>query len=354
MGRENNFHILRMVAATMVLVSHSFAIATGDPSKEPLRLWLGVTPGTIAVDVFFIISGLLVTQSMERHANAISFGRARFLRIWPGLFVALVFTVFLLGSCLTRLELLDYLTDTRTWQYLLRNLIVVYKSSFSLPGVFEKNPYPDSFNGSLWTLKYEVRAYIFMLLLWLVANNFLRMRRVGGGGRKLFSTLVLCIACLTMLGHVVALSSVSVEASTWRLYAMFAIGGALYVLRSYVPLAIHWGVICAIALLSSSIYQPLFGYIYSITLPYLVIWIAYAPSGVLINYNRAGDYSYGTYIYAFPIQQTVAWWQPGIGIAELLGISFVVTLFFAAASWHFVEKPAMNIRAQIYKRPHSA
>lgn len=323
----------------MVLISHSFAIATGDVTREPLRLWLGVTPGTIAVDVFFIVSGLLVTQSMERHANALTFARARFLRVWPGLLVAMLFTVFVLGVVLTSLPLSDYLSDKRTWQYLAKNLVVVYRTAFSLPGVFSSNPFPDSVNGSLWTLRHEVRAYAFLLLTWWVAYRLLRRG-------PWFSGLVLAITCVAVLMHLRALSAVSVESSSWRLYAMFAMGGALYMLRSRVSLAFHWGVMCAIALAFAVLYPPAFGYAYSLLLPYLVIWLAYAPAGALSYYNRAGDYSYGTYIYAFPIQQTVALALPGISISGLFGLSFAVTLLFAVASWHLIEKPAMSLKTK--------
>lgn len=326
-----------MIAALMVLVSHSFAIATGDGNKEPLRLWLGVTPGAIAVDIFFIVSGLLVTQSMERHARVFTFVRARFLRVWPGLLVAMVLTVFVLGVALTKLPLSDYLSDKGTWRYFIDNTTVFHRISWTLPGVFGSNPLPDSVNGSLWTLRHEVRAYAFLLLTWWVSYRLLRRG-------PWFYWLVLAIAGVTMLMHLQALSGATVESSSWRLYAMFAMGGALYMLRSRVSLAFRWWVMCALALTLAVLYQPAFGFAYSLLLPYLVIWLAYAPAGVLTHYNRVGDYSYGTYIYAFPIQQTVALILPGISVSGLLGLSFVVTLLFAAASWHFVEKPAMSLK----------
>ncbi len=325
---------MRMLAAMMVLASHAFAIATGDVTQEPLRLWLGVTPGTIAVDIFFIISGLLVTQSVVRHASAYTFARARFLRVWPGLIVAISLTVFALGPMFTRLSLTDYATDWRTWRYLADNLFVVHRTSWALPGVFADNPLPDTINGSLWTLRYEVRAYGYLLLAWWVAHKF--------GRDKCLEWLILAIAFVCMTSHLLALRTGSVESSNWRLYAMFATGGALYMFRSRVPLATPWGLLGLLALGASLASSTAFGYVYSLALPYVVVWLAYAPAGLLGNYSRMGDYSYGTYIYAFPVQQAVAALWPAVGVASMFGTSLAITLVFAFLSWHLIEKPAMT------------
>jgi peptidoglycan/LPS O-acetylase OafA/YrhL len=195
----------------------------------------------------------------------------------------------------------------------------------------------DTVNGSLWTLRYEVRAYAFLLLTWWVAE------RLSGG--KWFRWLVLALACVGMLAHLQALRMGSIEASNWRLYAMFATGGALYMIRSRVPLTLRWGIVGLLALALSLVSTTSFGFVYSLALPYVVIWLAYAPVGVLANYNHAGDYSYGTYIYAFPIQQAIANVLPGVGVASLLCLSSILTLAFAFASWNLVEKPAMAMKA---------
>ena len=72
-GHDNNFNLLRFVAASAVLVSHSFALATGDPRTEPLRRLLGLSLGDIAVSAFFATSGFLVTGSLLSKQNATEF-----------------------------------------------------------------------------------------------------------------------------------------------------------------------------------------------------------------------------------------------------------------------------------------
>ena len=91
-GRDNNFNLIRIIAALAVLVTHSFALATGTSAAEPFQKTLGMTIGSIAVDIFFITSGFLVTGSLltrKSFIDFIEFVWARVLRIFPALLVML-------------------------------------------------------------------------------------------------------------------------------------------------------------------------------------------------------------------------------------------------------------------------
>jgi peptidoglycan/LPS O-acetylase OafA/YrhL len=114
-GTDNNFNLLRMGAALAVLITHSFALAIGTGDAEPLRGSLGMTLGSISVDIFFITSGFLVTGSLLTRQNLIEFIWARVLRIFPALIAMLGLTVFGLGCFFTSLPLSSYLADTKTF-----------------------------------------------------------------------------------------------------------------------------------------------------------------------------------------------------------------------------------------------
>lgn len=87
---------------------------------------------------------------------------------------------------------------------------------------------------------------------------------------------------------------------------------------------------------------PLWLASFSLSLVYSVLWLAYRPNGVIRRFNRLGDYSYGTYIYGFMIQQsTLAIW-PTLSFSSFLVISTMVTLMCAVGSWHGLEKPCLN------------
>jgi peptidoglycan/LPS O-acetylase OafA/YrhL len=73
--------------------------------------------------------------------------------------------------------------------------------------------------------------------------------------------------------------------------------------------------------------------------------MAYVPSGQIRNYNRLGDYSYGLYIWAFPVQQSIAALIPGVSVAYMIVISATVSIILAVISWHLVERRALNLKA---------
>ena len=87
--------------------------------------------------------------------------------------------------------------------------------------------------------------------------------------------------------------------------------------------------------------------VYHLAITYLVLFIAFVPRGALRQYNRVGDYSYGVYIYAFPVQQAAVAWWPQITVLELMGASALATLALAMASWHLVEQRALAAKSRL-------
>jgi len=81
--------------------------------------------------------------------------------------------------------------------------------------------------------------------------------------------------------------------------------------------------------------------IYLFALAYSIFWLAYVPAGFIRRFNNLGDYSYGMYIYAFPVQQGILALAPQATPAMIIVIATVITLILAALSWHLVEEPAL-------------
>jgi peptidoglycan/LPS O-acetylase OafA/YrhL len=332
-GQENSFLLLRLLAACAVLCSHAFALVSGDPDLEPLRLRLGVTPGTLAVDVFFVVSGVLITQSLDRRQRALDFWVARALRILPALWAALLLTV-LMGAVLGAHPAPAYWSDPQTWRYLLWNGTVVWRTAYELPGVFTGLPYAGAVNGSLWTLKVELRAYLGLFIAWALVQGF---------GRPALQRWVTLAVALALLGaHLSALRSVSFEASPWRLYAFFAMGSALYHWRDSVPFSTPLVALAGLLLAAGAAWPVAFGPAYTVALPLVVLGAALLPRGPVLNWNRMGDYSYGIYLYAFPVQQAVIQLCPGLGLLPAMAAALVLTASLAAVSWHGLEHPVMS------------
>ncbi len=328
-GRDNNLNLLRMTAASAVLISHSFSITYGSGALEPLVKSTGRSLGSFAVSVFFVISGFLIARSFDRKVSLPHWLAARFFRLFPALALVLFLTVFVLAPLVSTLPLRTLFSHVSTWTYIPRNLSLAFMQ-YSLPGVFEKNRYPSAINGSLWTLFYEVSCYGLVLMAGI--TGLLQRRRLLGAALSIL-----------LLAGAIALSTGTVNAGIEsRLQAFlclafpFGIGIAAYVWRYELVLdskvALGLAFLCA---LSSE--TRAFDTILMIVVCYATLWVAYIPNGIIRRYNLLGDYSYGFYIYAFPIQQLVSHLWPGLEWYQNILFSGPATLLCAVLSWQAVE-----------------
>ncbi len=334
--KNNNMNLIRFCAASAVLVSHSFALATGSAAAEPLRGLIGMTPGSMAVDVFFVLSGFLVTRSLVERGSILAFIKARILRIYPALLVSVVITVAVAGLFFTTLGAKDFLLNDKTIEYLKYNSTIFWGYASFLPGVFEGNPFGAGVNGSLWTLPREVHLYYKLALAWILFS-------ISKSRRTFVSIFVVCVAVGGLPYMLLKDGGRFVEGSDWRLGYLFFSGGAYYVLRKWIALDWRAFAVCAASIVLAY-HQGYFFPVYSLVVPYMVLCLAYAPSGFLKHYNRAGDYSYGMYIYAFPVQQSLAAAVQGIGAWALMFASFAVTLLLAFVSWNMIEQRCLRFK----------
>ncbi len=340
-GRDNNLTLLRAVAAIAVLVSHSYVLTTGSPASEPLRTWIGMTPGSIAVDVFFVLSGFLVTASICKSRDVLDFAIARCLRIFPALLIVLLITIFVVGPIITTVPLSQYFSRT-TLAYFLKCATLVLGVSYELPGMFGGNPYPRAVNGSLWTMPWEIRSYVVLVCVWWL-STFIKK----GSGRA-FLAFVALIACslFGLLQYLHWKNAPSVHSAMPLL--MFALGAVAWQTRTKISLS--WrGFAVALVLMGATagISVNALYVAYPVAMAYAVMFLAFVPGGVVRQYNRMGDYSYGLYLYAFPIQQLLAMAWPGITVGQMIGSSLACTLLFAVLSWHVVEERALAMKARV-------
>lgn len=156
----DNFAAIRLLAALVVVFGHSFPL-TGSEGPG----YLGSPASTLAVKIFFVISGYMISESWLRDPHIGRYLRRRALRIFPALFVLCLFSVLVVGPALTSADLATYLSHHGTWNYLTN--IALYPN-YSLPGVFEGNIYPSAVNGSLWTLPIEFSMYLLLPVLLLL------------------------------------------------------------------------------------------------------------------------------------------------------------------------------------------
>jgi peptidoglycan/LPS O-acetylase OafA/YrhL len=352
-GRDNNFNLIRFIAATLVLVSHSFPLFFGTGDGEPLRRLVGISLGTVAVDLFFISSGFLIANSLFYRKSMGNFIKARILRIYPGLAVSLIISVFVLGLFFTTLTTTGYLTDSQTYKFLFVNMILFFGEEATLPGVFETLSWPNTVNGSLWTLPFEVRAYAILVFVG-VTLGYCEKKWKLFGMKELYLFIPIIGMGIYLFDYFHTILPISYFGSEYaRLLSMFFIGVAFYRYRDEIVLSNKLFYILAMLLLISAIDNSLFFVVYNCSLAYLVFYLAYVPKGFIRKFNNYGDYSYGIYIYAFPVQQTVLALSPNINLFSFFLVSLVITFFFAYFSWQLVEKKALklkNIKLNIFQK----
>ncbi|QGZ30632.1 acyltransferase family protein [Stutzerimonas stutzeri] len=327
----NNFDFLRLFAASAVVIGHCYWLS-GAGDIEPVRLFTGsMDTADIAVNLFFVMSGFLIAGSWMNSRSALDFAAKRALRIFPALGVSILFTTLVIGPLATRLPLDDYLLDNQTLRYL-GNMVLV--TQFHLPGVFSDNPFPVTVNGSVWTLPYEVLMYASLMVMGLI---------------KAFGRVtVLAVPAALMLIHFhlapgLGLDSDILRKST-RLGMFFFFGSALYLYRPHLP----WNWKIALGLLSLSLLTArteLWLYTHVLTLPYLTIYLAHLQVPALSGFGRYGDFSYGIYIFSFPIQQLLMhWFSPQLPLGAFMAISLLASVGVAVLSWHWMESPALRLK----------
>lgn len=322
-GRANNFDFLRFMAALFVILSHSTPL-TGLKIPEPLtnETTGQMSFGRLGVIIFFFLSGFLITGSFMNSRSLVGYLKARALRIFPGLFTVLLLSIVVLGPLVTNLPLGEYFGSRRTWDYLLSNM-TLYNIQYDLPGVFTNNAYPGAVNGSLWTLPLEVFYYLVVAALGI--TGLLKWRPV---------VILLILVALNTGGG-----------GFYRdMFPFFGAGMVFYLYRNQIPYSGRLALLSAACLVVAARVgglndaMLLFG-------AYLVFWVAFNRRLPLSRFARFGDFSYGLYIYAFPVQQTISYLYGGPMDRWLhFALAVPATVVCAALSWHLVEKHFLKLK----------
>jgi peptidoglycan/LPS O-acetylase OafA/YrhL len=337
-GRSNNFDILRLLFAIFVIFSHSYALLK---LPEPYGALTGGVLSHHGVSGFFFISGLLIATSWRGDPRVVVFLWKRFLRIFPGLLAAVIFSALVIGSIVTTLPISEYLRRLELLDFFKHNLSLYYVR-YNLPGVFETNPYKGAVNGSLWTLPYEVLMYLIVLMLGLL------------GALRGPAVSVLLLLSLIGLEHFTSGSEVLARTVIWGLLPnqfihlgiFFLIGVVSSFLIHLVPVSAC--LVVAIPLLVACTPCPPILWYFLFT--YWVICAAYSPAIDISRLTSWGDISYGMYIYAFPIQQLLIYLFSGnVSPSRLFLYSTVLTAAISLLSWFVVERPALQLKKILVK-----
>ena len=340
-NRDNNLNLIRLIASIFVLYNHSFVLA-GFMFEEPLwkKYTSMVTFGNLGVDIFFITSGFLLALSLIAKKNLLQFFINRVLRIFPGLIFSLAITVIITGLFFTALDFYEFIKNNQTKYFFLYNSILLKEIVYLLPDAFQANPI-KSVNGSLWTLPYELKAYIALFFLALISlllkNHFV----------EIFKILLLALCAYCYFRYMREYYGGGASSEKYRLYFFFLFGACTGAFIENIKLDMRWGAACLILIVFCLPYKKILFPAYTILLPYIILTIAYVPSGKIRNFNKIGDYSYGMYIYGFFVQQCIVAMVESIAPHTLFIYSFFVTIIVSVLSWHLIESPALRLKEVI-------
>ncbi len=346
----NSYGIIRVIAAVLVIWTHSYAVVLGEDASEPLRDLTGYSLGSHAVNIFFSLSGFMVASSWERSRDVVDFVLARILRIMPALVCVCVAIVIVSGLFLTSVPAGEYWTAANIGPFLARSLLI-FSSETTLAGVFEDNPWPGVLNIPIWTIRYEVICYV-SLIIFMLALGFLK---AGAGIRRLLLAVILGVSCvLLLLPEMTGHSELATRLA--RLFFAFYLGVTAWFERDRIRLSLPWllaiWIPLGFCLASGSLLKLPLG---MVAAAYLSFWLGSFQAGWLQDAADRTDLSYGIYVWGFFLQQCLISFFPGQGIFANAISATVLAALVAWLSWTLVERPALNLRFRLRRgRPDPA
>lgn len=332
---QNNYDFLRVFAAVCIMFSHSFDLL----HKSEYELARVATNGRInfsfiGLSIFFSISGYLIAKSAERSTSVKNYLWKRLLRIQPLLIVTCLLTVLAVGPFYTSLSIRDYFFSSNTWTYF-RNILPVFGLQFTLPGVFVNNIAEPGVNGSLWTLIIEERLYILICIFFLFYRN-----------RRMFLLLlILPINILYLINRFYFASSLItyLDSGAFFYALIFLNAAALYFLKVNFSKHLFWFITVSVGMILIGLRFSSLNYIYFFAIPILVNSMAQIK-GVVNKTGKFGDFTYGIYVFAFPIQQMLISSKVFTKPYQLFFYSIVFVVPLAIASWHYIEKKFLKMK----------
>ena len=336
--RANNFDLIRLVSALIVVFAHSYALARKEYDPLSTLLDYGFS-GTLAVWSFLVISGFLVARSLE-NTNLTAFVWARFLRIYPAFAVVILLESLIIAPFFYEADISDY---WRYWfAYHLHNLLLWPQDPY-LPNVFSKLPY-GAINGSLWTIPLEISFYIVLVLIAAVETNRTKFFYPVAFALSIIAYFVMSYDGIdATVGPKNVINGISLF-QIFNYISYFLAGVCAWKYRTKISISFGGFTVALVAMLAcrDSLLGPL---VIKFALPYIVLYLSVCGSVGTIIASRIGDPSYGIYLLAYPITNSVvAVTNARFDGLKVFLLSLPIILVAGALSWRLVEKPALSLK----------
>lgn len=309
--KSENLHLMRFIAALMVIMFHSFFISTGSETGEWFRTITNnqITMGEFAVSIFFLCGGYLIAMSVEKYQTAKAYFSIRIKRLFPSLFFVTVATM-IFCSFISTWKPVGYVISADTWKYLLNAVLIrVHR----LPGVFESHA-DAVVNGSLWTLPVEFACYVLCFIAYKL--TFLNKKR--------FPLSIPLVA----IGTFVVWKMGAMRPSLREIISpvlLFYIGMGYWVYRENILLHVRYFAISIVVfillfVLGQGQVAMLFAF------PYMMMYLWFGIKQCPSKLGKLGNYSYGIYLWGFTVQQVVVHFWPGNTMNPMLNVLFSIPI----------------------------
>ncbi len=333
----NNFDFIKILFAWLVIVSHSYVLLGNqgcDWLCEATHHYINFS--YFGVKGFITISGYLIFKSLNRSPNLIDYLWKRVLRIYPALIIVLVLSVGL--AYLIYQPTNNYFKfNKEAFDYILNNLSL-YHNQWRIHGVFDTLP-NTAINGSLWTMGFEFFFYLMLLMIYPFRKY------------PLVIQIILCLTIIILfIGNIYFIDELRVVPFRLRVDFIFELG-LFFMIGAFLG-AIDWkdilykkqmAIIATIITVAILYFQPNPIWL-CFTWPYLVIFIGQGSSK-FSNWIHANleDPSYGIYLYAFPVQQSIIYFfHPSVTV--LLWTSTLIAFGLGILSWKLIEKKTLQFK----------
>jgi peptidoglycan/LPS O-acetylase OafA/YrhL len=334
-GRSSGFDYLRIGLSVSVISWHTIIVSYGVDAEA--HFWTGPLRPLLyfILPSFFALSGFLVAGSLFRNRIP-AFLTLRALRIFPALFCEVLISALIIGPALTAFSLHDYFSDPKFYSYFFN---VIGRIHYHLPGLFLDNPFPDNVNLQLWTIPYELECYI--------AITALAIFGIARSPRLFALAFVLLMVWLSAAAWMSSSPSSVDGGPSGRVCLLSFLGGVLlYVWRDRAPYSGFLAALVGVFLWTTLSFRAT-EYLAALPIAYTTIWLGLQDPKKLF-FIAGADYSYGMYLYGFPMQQSVAHLLPQYRIWYVnLILSLIASGIAAYISWNFVESIIMKRKKSI-------
>ena len=329
-SRKNNFDLIRLIAAVVVVIAHA-----STTQNDALLTLEKIFNPKVAVDSFFIISGFLIFKSFENNTSLVSYVRKRAKRILPAYIAVILVCAF--GLFFVSTASFQQYFNLEFVKYIFFNLITLNFVQSTLPGVFE-GQLSEAVNTSLWTIKVEIMFYIAVPIIGFI---FSKINRALGIGVIYLLSILYSTALMQLSDRFSPEFLIQLEQQLPGQLAFFISGALLYYYYDKFHSSIMMLLPISAFIIAFHNYALEIYFLYPLALAVIVIYFC-LEFRYLGNFSKYGDFSYGIYIWHYPILQVFSHFKlfenPWAGFPSLFACIFLVSYL----SWHLIEKPFLR------------